>query len=373
MKEQEIKPSKSIQNFLNSDISRIGQTNEFNDNNMIFLNKNENPYGPPFIALDLLNFRKLLATYPDPSYKSFLSRLSEKIGYPISYLIAGAGSDELLDIIFRSFLDSGEIVLSVNPTFSMYRKYAEINGATYVSFPLELVLDKSTRIANYKLNKKGFLESVRISKIVILARPNNPDGSIISRRFIEQIISLGKLTIIDEAYIDFSDKSSILDLVKEYHNLIILRTFSKSYALAGIRLGYAVANPKIIDILFRVKSPYNVNALAAQYGSLIIKSSKLFLDNIVKIKRTRNVITKKLVELGERTKQFYVHISHGNFILVQFLNPKVSSSLYQYLLKSQILVRKFEGELQESIRISIGTDEQINKLLERIKTYFKVN
>ena len=373
MKEKGMIPSKKIQKYLNLGSSIVEQITVYGNGNMIFLDKNENPYGPPFSTLPSLNFRKLLATYPDPNCENLLSRLSEKLGYPISYLIAGAGSDELIDMIFRTFLDNEERVLSVNPTFSMYRKYAEINGATYFPFPLDLDLDRSTGIASYNLNKKGFLEQARISKILILARPNNPDGKIISKDFICQLLSLKKLTIIDEAYIEFSDESSVIDLITKYDNLIIIRTFSKSYALAGIRLGYAITNPSIVEILNQVKSPYNVNALASQYGTILISSSERFSKNILKIKETRKAFTNKLSEIREKTKQFYIHLSQGNFILMRFLTPKDSESFYQYLLKNQILIRKFEGQLRNCIRISIGTNEQMNKLLEIIKTYFEVN
>jgi histidinol-phosphate aminotransferase len=301
----------------------------------------------------------------------FLNQVSEVSGYPISFIIAGAGSDELLDLICRTFLDCKDLVLSVKPTFSMYRKYVEINGATYLSIPLELKIDKSTGIATYRLNESKFLEWAKISKILILARPNNPDGYVISKKFIEDLLNLKKLTVIDEAYIEFSEVSSTLDLASKNDNLIILRTLSKSHALAGIRLGYAVANPSIIEVLKKVKSPYNVNAFAAQLGSLIIGSDEI-LENILKIKNSRSLMVQKLLNLRRITKQFYIHLSQGNFILIRFLNPKITNSVYQFLLNSQIKVRKFDKELPNCIRISIGRKNQMDMLLKRLETYFEV-
>jgi histidinol-phosphate aminotransferase len=335
------------------------------------LDKNENPYFPPFDKPFPSNFQKLITKYPDPICREFLSQVSEEIGIPISFIIAGAGSDELLDLICRTFLDYKDRILSVKPTFSMYRKYTEINGATYLSCPLNLKIDKSIGIATYKINETKFLESAKSSKILILARPNNPDGNVIPKQFIEELLNLNKLTVIDEAYIEFSEVSSTLDLLSKYDNLIILRTLSKSHALAGIRIGYAVANPSIIEVLKQVKSPYNVNGLAAQLGSLMIGSDEIE-ENIMKIKNSRDLMVQKLLNLRRSTKQFYIHLSQGNFILIRFLNHKIANSVYQFLLNSRIKVRKFDNELLNCIRVSIGTNDQMNKLLKRLETYFEV-
>lgn len=367
----QIYPSLRIQNYLNHNNSANKPVDEIQREEMIYLDKNENPYSPTFSEFSLIDFQKLVTKYPDPNCRKFLNQLTEKIGYPVSFIIAGAGSDELLDMIFRTFIDSKDIVLGIEPSFSMYKKYAEINGAIYLSYPLNLKIDNSTGIASYNLNKTRFLKQARISRILILARPNNPDGSVVSKKFVEQLLNLDKLTIIDEAYIDFSNSSSLIDLVNRYKNLVILRTFSKSHALAGIRLGYAVANPYIIEVLKKVKSPYNVNAFAAQLGYFMIRSDEI-LENIRKIKVTREGVVQKLLCLRNKSKQFYIHISQGNFILIRFLNPESATSVYYFLLKSQIKVRKFDDDLPDCIRVSIGTNYQMNLLLEKLETYFKV-
>ena len=369
---KQIVPSIRIQDYLNLKNSANEPEDEIQSDEMIYLDKNENPYSPTLREFSLIDLQKLIAKYPDPNCRKFLNRLSEQIDYPSSFIIAGAGSDELLDMIFRTFIDSKDVVLSVEPSFSMYKKYAEINGATYLSCPLNLKIDDSTGIASYELNKIRFLKQARISKILILARPNNPDGSVVSKQFVEQLLNLNKLTIIDEAYIEFSNLPSLLDLVKKYKNLVILRTLSKSHALAGIRLGYAVANPNIIEVLKKVKSPYNVNAFAAKLGSYIIRSDEIY-EYIRIIKNTREEVIQKLISLREKFNQFYIHIGQGNFILLRFLNPEIATSAYQYLLKSQIKVRKFDIDLSDCIRVSIGTHSQMNLLLEKLETYFKVN
>ena len=369
--EKQIVPSIRIQNYLNLNNSANKPIDEIQSDEMIYLDKNENPYNPTFRNFSLIDFQKLVAKYPDPNYRKFLNNLSEKIGYPVSSIIAGAGSDELLDMIFRTFIESKDVILGVEPSFSMYKKYAEINGATYLSSHLNLKIDNSTGIASYNLNKTKFLKQARIARILILARPNNPDGSVVSKEFVEQLLNLDKLTIIDEAYIEFSNISNLLDLLNKYKNLVILRTLSKSHALAGIRLGYAVANPYIIEVLKKIKSPYNVNSFAAHLGSMMIRSNEI-LENIRKIKATREEVVQKLLYLRDKSKQFFIHISQGNFILIRFLNPAIATSVYHFLLKSQIKVRKFDDDLPDCIRVSIGTNCQMNLLLEKLETYFRV-
>ena len=363
--------SKRVQNYLKLQNSTREQPVESQCNNMIYLDKNENPYNPSLGKFCLSDFQNLIAKYPDPMYREFLSQVSEEIGYPTSYIIAGAGSDELLDLIFRTYLDYNDIVLSINPTFSMYKKYAEINGATYMSYPLELKLDKTKGIASYIINETRFLEYAKFSKILVLARPNNPDGSVISKDFIVELLKLKMLTVIDEAYIEFSEVSSLLELVGKYDNLIIIRTLSKSHALAGMRLGYAIANPLIIEILKKVKSPYNVTTFGAQLGISMMRSEEI-LENIQKIKNTREVIFQKLLFLRNKTTKFYIHMSQGNFILIRFLNPRITNSVYQYLLNSRIKVRIFEDQLPNCIRVSIGTNDQMDALLKELETFFEV-
>jgi histidinol-phosphate aminotransferase len=364
--------SKRVQKYLKLKNTISERSNESQSDDIVYLDKNENPYFPSFDRLLPSKFQKLITKYPDPMSRVFLSQVSKEIGYPISFIMAGAGSDELLDLICRTFLDCKDRILSVKPTFSMYRKYAEINGASYLSYPLNLKINRSTGIATYSLNEIDFLEQAKSSRILILARPNNPDGNVVSKNFIEKLLNLNILTIIDEAYIEFSEVSSTLDLISKYDNLIILRTLSKSHALAGIRLGYAVANPSIIEVLKKVKSPYNVNVFAAQLGSLVIGSAEI-LENIMKIKNSRDLMVQKLLNLRMSTKQFYIHLSQGNFILIRFLNSQITNSIYQFLLNSQIKVRKFGNELPNCIRISIGTKSQMEKLLKSFKTYFEGN
>ncbi len=314
-----------------------------------------------------------MKNYPDPGANTFLKLLSEKINIPISFLVAGSGSDELLDLIIRIFSSPKNAVLSVSPTFSMYKFYAKINGAKYLSVPLNLQLNKLMGTAQFDLDQHRFMQMAKSSRIIILARPNNPDGMVFPLNFIRKILELKKLVVIDEAYIDFSDESSLKDLTKSYNNLIILRSFSKSYSLAGLRLGYIITNPSIKKILTRVKGPYSVNNLALFYGSLLLNKQEEVLTNINKIKSIREKFYRELLRLRETNKAFYIHPSEANFILLRFQSAEIANSLYQYLLYNQIKVRSFEAGLSNCLRISIGTGLHMKKVIEIIKLYFEVN
>ena len=370
-----IKPSRKIQRFLASEHLALPSylEEQIQNNDIIYLDKNENPFAPPLgdlVSLKVLNFFK---NYPDPSARTFLKKLSENISIPTSFLVAGSGSDELLDLIIATYGSAKKTILSVSPTFSMYKFYAKINGAKYESVPLKLKLNKETGIAQFDLDQYSFMQKAKSSKIIIIARPNNPDGMLISLDFIKKLLELKNLVIIDEAYIDFSDESSLMYLIKIYDNLIILRSFSKSYSLAGLRLGYIITNPSIKNILTRVKGPYNVNSLALLFGSLLLNKQDEVLANINKVKLIREEFYKDLLRLRKKYKSFYVHPSEANFILLRFQSTEISDSLYQYFLNNQIKVRKFEAELSNCLRISIGTDLHMKKVIEILKLYFEVN
>ncbi len=370
-----ISPSRIIQRFLASDnfVSTSYLEEQIQNDNMIYLDKNENPFTPPLGDLTFLNSLDLFKNYPDPNANIFLKKLSEKIGIPTSFLVAGSGSDELLDLIIRVYASPKNTIISVNPTFSMYKFYTKINGAKYESIPLKLSLNRATGIAKFELDQYTFVQKAKSSRIIILARPNNPDGMLISYNFIKKLLELKKIVIIDEAYIDFSDKSSVMDLIKIYDNLTILRSFSKSYSLAGLRLGYIVTNPSIKNILIRVKGPYNVNNLALKIGSLLLDKQDEVLRNINKIISIREKFYKNLLNLRKKNNSFYVHPSEANFILLRFQSTEIADSLYQFLLKYQIKVRKFEAEVSNCLRISIGTSSHMKKVIEILNLYFEVN
>jgi histidinol-phosphate aminotransferase len=373
-KKYNIQPSKEIQKFLTSiDTSLYLEEQNQEGCEFIYLDKNENPFSPPLEDLFSLISLDILKNYPDPNSNEILNRLSLILKVPTSFLIAGSGSDELLDLVIRTFATSKTTVLSIRPTFSMYRFYASINNAKYITVPLKLSVNEASGIAKFNLDQEIFVKKAKISEIIILARPNNPDGMTINIKFIEKLLELEKLIIIDEAYIDFCNKPSLIGLTKNHQNLIISRSFSKSFSLAGLRLGYIIANPSIRNILMKVKSPFNVNSMALQIGSILLNNYDKVSANINRIKQIREEFYSDLNKLWEKYKGFYIHPSESNFTLLRFQSKEISQSVYQFFLKNLIKVRKFDSELSNCLRISIGTRLQMKNVIKILNLYFEMN
>ncbi len=343
------------------------------DESIRYLDKNENPFETPISDFSTSEILQDLRRYPDPYCNTLLNSISKVIDIPSCYLLSGNGSDELIDMIIRAYSEENDTILSVSPSFTMYKIYAQINRTSFISVPLKLKLIHSKRIAIYDLDEEEFLRIAKLAKIIILARPNNPDGNVLRLSFIEELLKLNKLTIIDEAYIEFSNEPSLVSLVKKNENLIVLRTFSKAYGLAGLRLGYGVMNPSIKDVLIQIKSPFNVNRLASKFGIKILKSQKAVIENIEKIKIIRDEFFKNLIQNQDINQNYLVHPSEGIFVLIRFMNTEIAKSIYEYLLKNKIKVRKYEEtELSSCLRISIGLQSDMNEVLYKLNSFFKV-
>ena len=366
-----IKPTPIIQKLLKS--QKFGLESYFEDqmenNRMIYLDKNENPFAPPIRLIDPTEIINYLRVYPDPNTSDFLKSLALKLNIPSSYLLAGSGSDDLLDLIIRTYATKNTVILGVSPSFSMYGFYTKINGAQYNIVPLILKLNQKTGTAQYELDQSHFINKAKDSNIIVLARPNNPDGTVFARDFIKKLLGLYKLVIVDEAYIDFSDIPSLIDIIQEYDNLIITRSFSKSYSLAGLRMGYLVANPRIVNVLTQVKSPFNVNTIALKFGTILINNQDGIMRNITKIKSIRKQFYEDLVALREKYQKFYYHPSEANFVLLRGDSIEIMQLLYEDFLHSNIKVRKFKGQLADCLRISIGTSSQMKKVIEIIELF----
>lgn len=367
-----IKPTKTIQKFLDAENYVYPSTLSEENEKLIYLDKNENPFIPP-LDINSLELVSILRNYPDPNSTKLLSALSKNLDVPTSYLIAGSGSDELLDLIFKTYTSSKTKILSVSPTFSMYKFYASIYGAIYEVVSLDLTIDIQTGLAKFELNREDFAKKANSSDIIILARPNNPDGMMVSKKYIKSLLELEKLVIIDEAYIEFSEKASVLDQINNYENLILLRSFSKSFSLAGLRLGYIIANPSIINILTKVKSPFNVNNIAQNIAVKLLNYSEKVVSNNNKIKSIRDLFFADLLELQKKFKRFYIHQSEANFILLRFQSSEIATSIFQHFLDNNIAVRKYTVELANCLRISIGTSNQMKEVIRVIYKYLEVN
>lgn len=288
--------------------------------------------------------------YPDDYCTDLREKLAIKLGKDKDEILFGNGSSELIELLMKAYLESGESVLSFSPSFSMYKLYTIINKGVYEEFPLEDMA---------YLNVEGFIDFIKEKrpKIVIICNPNNPTGSVISRADILKIVqATDGMVILDEAYIEFSDME-IKDDTREYKNLIVLRTFSKAYALAGIRLGYMIGHSEIIDYINRVRSPYNINSYSQSLGIKALENEELLLKNIEITKRERARVQAGLEDLGLK-----VYPSSANFIFF-----RGNKNLYSDLVAKKVLIRNFGGELEGYYRITIGPAEENNLALEAIK------
>jgi histidinol-phosphate aminotransferase len=325
------------------------------DSPVLKLNTNENPYPPSpkvFRALQTLD-PEWLRRYPDPTAIAFRQAASEVLDIPPDWITVGNGSDELISLIVRAVVEPGLAVVYPMPSYVLYRTVAQIQQAQAIEiaydeafhFPLQAILDAQ-------------------GAVTFIASPNSPIGNVVSVDILEMLATnLRGLLVIDEAYIDFTDATA-LHLVRHHHNVIILRTLSKGYSLAGLRLGFAIAHPSLIQDLNKIKDSYAVDAIAALTGAAAIRDQAYKNSIVQKVLRSRAVLHQNLVELG-----FRVWPSEGNFLLVQQQQSKVSAIDLQQHLKTQgILVRHFNlPGVVDKLRITVGTDAQNEQLCQILK------
>lgn len=323
--------------------------------NFIKLDQNENPYGfSPKINKALADY-KLYNYYPDPECKELRKILAGYVGVKEENITVGSGSDELLDLILRLVLNQGDKVINCPPTFGIYPKLIGLNFGKLVSVP---------RKNNFSLDFTAIKENVDEKvKLIIICNPNNPTGNIVDQEEIIEILRLGKLVIVDEAYFEFYGKTSA-SLLKKYDNLIILRTFSKWAGIAGLRLGYTIASPFLIKQLVKIKSPFNVNLAAAVAGKVALQDltqSKFIIQKIIK---ERERVYRQLQKLLYIT----VYLSKANFVFIKV--NKNLSKLRNYLEKKKIVVRYYDSDLTgEAIRLSIGKSEQNNRVIKALEEF----
>jgi histidinol-phosphate aminotransferase len=320
---------------------------------IVKLDANENPYGPDPEVLNALSCMTATHIYPDPESTYLRQALSTHTGIPFENLLAGAGADELIDLIIRLFLDPGDVVLNCPPTFGMYAFDADIQDAVVVSVP---------RNADFSLDLPSIETKILETnpKLLFICSPNNPDGGVISKSALETLLKHPIMIVLDEAYIEFAPEgSSHMREVLQHTNLIVLRTFSKWAGLAGLRVGYGAFPNTLMPYLWKIKQPYNVSVA----GTVAALTS---LKNI----SARNEIGYKLIAERERLFEFLSRVSFlepypskANFILCRVVG-RDAGELKDTLSKAGILVRFFNKPgLQDHIRISVGRPEHTDALL----------
>ena len=290
-----------------------------------------------------------LNRYPDDYCTILREMLATKLGVDNDELVFGNGSSELIEQVMRAYLDHDELVLSFSPTFAMYKIYTIINKGRYIDYPLENFQD---------LDVDGFIEFIHEQKpkVVLLCNPNNPTGSLIKEEDINKIVvACDCMVILDEAYVEFAYENPPINIDK-YKNLIILRTFSKAYSVAGIRLGYMIADKEVIGYINRVRSPYNISTLAYRYGIKALESEELAMKNTKMVVTERDNLIEKMKEIGLEPVQSYT-----NFIF--FKGPE---GLADKMAVDGILIRAFGTNIY---RMTISIPEENKEAFESMKNF----
>jgi histidinol-phosphate aminotransferase len=318
---------------------------EFDGKAKIFIDANENP------------FESGINRYPDPYQMELKFEIGKQKNVPINNIMLGNGSDEIIDILIRVFCNPGmDSIYTFAPSFGMFDVAAGINDVS---------INKHLLGKDFLFDPELFLAEIpEHCKIVFLCSPNNPTGNSVSLESVELIASsVNCIVVIDEAYIDFSDHDSMIGLLPKYENLVILQTFSKAIGGAGLRIGMAFSNSYIIDLLHKVKMPYNISKVNQQVAlDRLLKKNEIELE-IVLIKSERKRLEKELAKLSSIKKIFS---SDANFLLVRVENAEM---LYAELISAGIVVRNRSSLIgcNNCLRISIGTPEENDDLLRFLK------
>lgn len=322
---------------------------------IIKLDANENPYGPSPRALQAIARYPHYAIYPDPDQLSLRRALAGYTGQPIERILCGNGSDEIIDLLMRLFLAPGDAVVESPPTFGMYSFNTGVVGGRIVQVP---------RNDDWSVDVERLAEAVERerAKLVFLPSPNNPDGGVLPRAAVERLLELPAVIVIDEAYAEFSGET-VADLVGHAPNLIVLRTFSKWAGLAGLRIGYGLIPEAIIEHLWKIKPPYNINMAAVAAGIAALDDLPYLMSNVDKIVAERE----RLFTALQTIDGFRPYPSRANFILIR-LHDGRARELKLALEQRGILVRHYSKPgLSDCIRISVGRPEQNDRVLAELR------
>jgi histidinol-phosphate aminotransferase len=326
-----------------------GKINEY-----IKLNTNENPFAPTEMVIESIkkNVNGNLRLYPDPYADELRDKFALQNDILRENVFISNGSDEIFTLIFRAFIENKKVAAFPYPSYSLYDTLAQANGVKYEKINLN---------KNFNYNLNAFLE--KDYSLVIIANPNNPTGTFISKEKIEVFLKAYKgLLVVDEAYIDFYGGSSI-ELIKKYDNLIVTRSFSKSYSLAGLRIGIAIAHKDLIRGFMKIKDSYNIDRIAIIAAVAALDDKKGYKYNNQMLLNNKEYMEEMLNILD-----FEIVPSRGNFVFAK--HKRINSlELYESLKKMNILVRYFKDQVSSNyIRISVGTMQEIKKLIKALES-----
>jgi len=316
---------------------------EFNGKTGIFMDANENPYGN-------------LNRYPDPYQRDLKKAISKVKGIEEEKIFLGNGSDEIIDLCFRIFCNPGiDKALIFPPTYGMYEVSASVNDIEILKVPL----NESFQIDLQKV--KSVFSDKRL-KLIFICSPNNPTANSMNFADIEYIIAeFNGIVLIDEAYIDFSEKPSVIRLVDKYPNLILMQTLSKAFGLASVRVGMAFSNPAIVQYFNKMKPPYNISTINQKAALYKLDNIDGYNNQIIKIKQERERLSANLIKMKIIEK---VYPSDANFLLVKVKN---ADYIYKTLVDKNIITRNRSRVINNCLRITVGKKTENDKLVKALR------
>ena len=331
----------NIKNMSSYSSARDDFKNDF-DKKLIYLDANESP------------FDSEINRYPDNKHTELKKVVSNIKNINVNQIVFGNGTDEILDLIVRVFCNPSEDkIITLPPTYGMYDVIAKTNGVENIEIPLK---------SDFSIDKNEILKlSSKTTKILFLCSPNNPTGNSFDTNDLTDLIKgFNGIVVVDEAYIDFSSKQSLISLINDNNNLIITQTMSKAYGMAGIRLGMGFSNQKIINYLNKIKPPYNINVLTERKALEELKKIDEIKKNIDLVLNQRKLLVSCLEKLDFIEK---IYKSDSNFLLVKVDNADLR---YNQLLKNGIIVRNRSNQplCQNCLRITIGTENENKSLIK---------
>lgn len=321
------------------------------------LDANESPYpihGQLMESIKECLNENNLNRYPNTDSTELRQRIGSFINVESKNIMVGTGSDEMIQVIINTFVEAGELVLSHGPTFAMYKIFSTIRGGTYIEVPEE---ENFTINIDKIINKANELKA----KLIFLCTPNNPTGSVIGKYDILRVIKdTNAIVVVDEAYVEFGGES-MLDQFQSFDRLIVLRTFSKAFGAAGVRLGYLVANDNLMKYLKRVKAPYNLSSISEHIGLVLLDKAELIMERVKEIKVQRELLFSEMKGIRD-IKTFP---SQANFILFKVGDGK---EVFEGLIKRGVMVRLFTGEpLENHLRVTVGQKEENQAFIKALK------
>ncbi len=340
----------NIQNLVRENIKNLtpysSARDEFSADTGVFLDANENPFG---------DFNR----YPDPYQKTLKTEISKIKNIETNKIFLGNGSDEVIDLLMRIFAEpKKDKILVFNPTYGMYEVSANINDVEVVSYPLN---------EDFQIEFNEDLEEILKDenlKLVFVCSPNNPSGNLIARKSVLEILQKFKgIVVVDEAYEDFSKEQSWISEIDNFPQLVVMQTFSKAWGMAGLRVGMAFAQPEILDLMNKVKPPYNISILNQKEVCNSLQNIEEFRENLNEILEQKSFIENELLKFNFVKK---IYPSDANFLLIKVEN---ADQLYNYLVDEKIIIRNRNKVVENCVRITIGNQEENQKLLQSLENY----